>query len=138
MARPLPAPATGRKVCFSHVVVVGPETAACVAAALAAGRPVPVPGTPETAAEMLSCGEASAPVLALLLRRGAAAVPVPEDALAEAPAFLSEYGGPATTPSGAAGLTGVRHALADPALARALALGPASRVLLLVTEAPPV
>lgn len=95
-----------------------------------------MPGTLDTAAEMLSCGEASAPALAILLRHGAAAVVVPEAALVEAPTFLSAHGGPATTPSGAAGLAGLRQALADPALARSLALGPASRVLLLVTEAP--
>lgn len=121
----------------ARVVVVEPDAAACVGAALAAGRPVPVPGALDTAAEMLSCGEASAPALAVLLRHGAAAVAVPETRLGEAPAVLRDHGGPATTPSGAAGLAGLRHALADPALARALDLGPASRVLLLVTEAPP-
>ncbi|HJU19041.1 MAG TPA: pyridoxal-phosphate dependent enzyme, partial [Stellaceae bacterium] len=121
----------------ARVVVVEPDAAACVGAALAAGRSVPVLGTLGTAAEMLSCGEVSAPALAVLLHHGAAAVAVPEAALGEAPAFLSAHGGPLTTPSGAAGLAGLRHALADPALAHSLDLGPASRVLLLVTEAPP-
>ncbi len=120
------------------VVVVEPDGAACVAPALRAGRPVRIGGTLDTAAEMLSCGEASAPALAVLLRHEAKAVTVPEAALMKAPTLLLQHGGPATTPSGAAGLAGLCHALADPALARFLDLGPASRVLLLVTEAPPV
>lgn len=120
-----------------RVVVVEPKTAACVAPALAAGRPVAIDGALETAAEMLSCGEASAPALAALLRHDAAAVSVSEAALVEAPAFLAAHGGPATTPSGGAGLAGLRRALADPPLARSLDLGPTSRVLLLVTEALP-
>ena len=119
----------------SRIVVVEPEAAACVAAALAAGRPVAVPGALETAAEMLSCGEASAPALATLRRSGAEALTASEAALLAAPAFLASYDGPATTPSGAAGLAGLREALADPTLAARLALGPASRVLLLITEA---
>lgn len=119
----------------ARVVVVEPAAAACVAAALAAGRPVPVPGALETAAEMLSCGEASAPALAILRRHRAAALPVSEAALLAAPGFLCAHGGPATTPSGAASLAGLRTALSGPASAAGLALSPASRVLLLVTEA---
>jgi diaminopropionate ammonia-lyase len=61
-------------------VVVEPDAAACVGAALAAERPVPVLGIRDTAAEMPSCGEASAPALAVLLRHGAAAVAVPRPA----------------------------------------------------------
>jgi diaminopropionate ammonia-lyase len=118
-------------------MVAEPEAAACVAAALAAGRPVPVGGPLETAADMLSCGEASAPALAVLRRHGADALAVSEAGLLAAPGFLQAHGGPATTPSGAAGLAGLRAALADPALARRAALGPESRVLLLITEALP-
>jgi diaminopropionate ammonia-lyase len=91
----------------------------------------------ETAADMLSCGEASAPALAILRRHGADALAVSEAGLLAAPGFLQAHGGPATTPSGAAGLAGLRAALADPALARRAALGPESRVLLLITEALP-
>lgn len=119
-----------------RVIVVEPENAACVAAAFAAGRPVEVGGALETAAEMLSCGEASGPALRLLRGMAADALPVPEAALHAAPAFLAAYGGPETTPSGAAGLAGVRQALADEATRSSLALSPASRVLLVITEAP--
>ncbi len=116
------------------VVVVEPDQAACVAAALAAGHIVTVPGDLATAAEMLSCGEASAPAMAILRRRDARAVAVSEAELAAAPPFLRAHGGPATTPSGACGLAGLRHAMADPALARALGLDAASVVLLIATE----
>lgn len=118
-------------------MAVEPSAAACVTAALRAGRPVVVPGALDTVAEMLSCGEASAPALAILRHHGAEALPVPEAALLAAPAFLASHGGPATTPSGAAGLAGLQAALADCGTAARLGLGPASRVLLLVTEAVP-
>jgi diaminopropionate ammonia-lyase len=120
----------------ARIVVVEPENAACVAAALAAGHVVAAPGALETSAEMLSCGEASAPALVILLRRGALAMSVPETALLAAPDFLIAHDGPATTPSGAAGLAGLRLAVVDAELGERFALGPTSRVLLIATEAP--
>jgi diaminopropionate ammonia-lyase len=119
------------------IVVVEAEGAACVAAALAAGRVVRVPGALETSAEMLSCGEASGPALALLIRHGASAMAASEAALLAAPGFLLAHGGPATTPYGAAGLAGLRAARDSPDLSARLALDPSSRVLLIVTESPP-
>lgn len=120
----------------ARIVLVEPEAAACVAAALAAGRSVLVPGALDTRADMLSCGEVSAPALPILLRHGVSAITVPETALGEAPDFLAEHGGPWTTPSGAAGLAGLRHALTDSALSSLLMLSPGSCVLLLATEVP--
>lgn len=119
----------------ARIVVVEPEAAACVEAGLAAGRPVAVTGALETAAEMLSCGEASASALAVLKRRRADVLAVPEAALLTAPGFLTACGGSGTTPSGAAGVAGLQAALADSATAGRLDLGPRSRVLLLITEA---
>ena len=116
------------------VVVVEPEAAACVAAALARGRPVRVLGDLGTSAGMLSCGEASAPAVRVLRRHGARAVAVPEVGLAAAPGLLRAWGGPATTPSGAAGLAGLAEALAG-GDAGGLGLDATSRVLILVTEA---
>ncbi len=116
------------------VVVVEPSTAACVGAALEAGYPVQLTGGLETSATMLSCGKASAPALEVLRRHGVRAVKVHEDFLLRAPDLLFEAGGPRSTPSGAAGLAGAMAALADPALAAELHLGPESRLLLLVTE----
>lgn len=119
----------------ARIVVVEPEAAASVAAALAAKRPVLVTGTLETQADMLSCGEVSAPALPVLLSHGAVAIAAPEAALGQAPGFLADHDGPRTTPSGAAGLAGLRHALADSSRAASLALSADSRILLLVTEA---
>jgi diaminopropionate ammonia-lyase len=116
------------------VIVVEPEGAACVAAALAQDRPVRVPGELETAAEMLACGEASAPALAALQRHGARAMTVPESALGEATRLLRELGGPATTASGAAGLAALMRLMPRGATP-GFGLDASSRVLILVTEA---
>lgn len=117
------------------VIVVEPQEASCVAAALAVGYPVRVEGDLKTAAEMLSCGEASAPALTALRKQSAQVVIVSEAALAGAPGWLLKGGGPQTTPSGAAGLAGMTDALADHALAARLGLDADSRVLILITEA---
>ena len=112
------------------IVVVEPESAPAVAAAFAAGRPVRVEGSLETAAEMLSCGEASAPALAALRRHAVRAVSVPEKALDAAPELLRACDGPWTTPSGSAGLAGAVAARdGQPGLP------PDARVLVLITEA---
>jgi diaminopropionate ammonia-lyase len=116
------------------VIVVEPASAACVTAALAEDRLVRVPGELETSAEMLSCGEASAPAVAVLRRHGARTVTVSEAVLGDATRLLREQGGPATTPSGAAGLAGLVSLLArDPG--PGFGLDATSRVLILVTEA---
>ena len=119
----------------ARIVAVEPVGAACVGAALAARRVVALAGDLRTSAEMLSCGEASAPALTILLRHGAEAVAAPEAYLRAAPDFLAAHGGPRTTPSGAAGLAGLRLARAEPALAERLSLNETSRVLLIATEA---
>jgi diaminopropionate ammonia-lyase len=121
----------------ARIVVVEPEGAACVAAALAARAVVTVPGELQTSAEMLSCGEASAPALAVLMRYDVATIGVSEADLLAAPRFLKSAGGPATTPSGAAGLAGLIAARRDRLLARRFALDRQSRPLLIVTESPP-
>ena len=103
---------------------------------MAAGRPTRVPGDLDTLAEMLSCGEASAPALVVLRRHDAWVVTVSEPELAAAPDTLAACGGPVTTPSGAAGLAGAVAALGTPARARQLGLDVDSRLLILVTEGP--
>ncbi|TGD99461.1 pyridoxal-phosphate dependent enzyme [Methylobacterium nonmethylotrophicum] len=120
----------------ARIVAVEPASAACLEAAMAADRPVRVPGDLHTAAEMLSCGEASAPAIAVLKRYGAQVVTVAEPGLAEAPDILAAHGGPATTPSGAAGLAGAIAALGNPGRAEELGLDAGSRLLILVTEGP--
>jgi diaminopropionate ammonia-lyase len=113
-----------------RIIVAEPEMAPAVTRALAAGRPVRVQGSLETNAEMLSCGEASAPALDVLQRHAVEAILVSENELAEAPALLEACLGPRTTPSGSAGLAGII------ALGRVKArLDADARVLIVITEA---
>lgn len=118
----------------ARIVVVEPMTAPCVAAAFKAGRVVRVPGDLDTVAGMLSCGEASTPAMSILRRHRATVVQVAESDLIDAPAFLERHEGLRTTPSGAAGLAGLRRALERPELASSLELSPLSRVLVILTE----
>jgi diaminopropionate ammonia-lyase len=111
------------------IVVVEPETAPAVAAALAAGSVVRVEGDLETTAEMLSCGEASAPALEVLRKHRVEAVSVSESILDKTPAVLRDCGGPGTTSSGAASLAGAM-ALQE----QGSGLPPDARVLILITE----
>lgn len=118
------------------LLVVEPEMAACVAAALAAGRPVRIPGDLHTCADMLSCGLASAPALEILQRHGARSVVVSEDELERAVGVLRDAGGPDATASGAAGLAGLLHVAARAELRAAHWLTASSCVLLIATEGP--
>ena len=118
----------------ARFLVVEPESAACVASALADGTPTRIAGDLETSAGMLSCGVASAPALDILRRFGANSLLVGEDVLEAAASVLAKAGGPATTPSGAAGLAGLLRAASDPELRERHALDADSVVLLIVTE----
>lgn len=91
----------------SILYTVEPETVACVAAALSNRRPTLIAGDLETEAEMLSCGLASALAVEILLLHHAQPVTVSETQLRNAVVELRKAGGPATTPSGAAGLAGL-------------------------------
>jgi diaminopropionate ammonia-lyase len=119
----------------AKIVVVEPEAAACVKAALEAGHPVQIAGNLETCAEMLSCGLASAPALRTLRRWGAVSLPVTEEQLLGAVERLSALAGTPSTPSGAAGLAGLLAAARDKDIRAALGMGESSRVLLIATEA---
>jgi len=114
------------------IVVVEPEKAACVGAALARGEVIRLPGDLSTAAEMLSCGEASFPAVAILKRLGVQCLSVTEGELADGPAFISAHGGPRTTPSGGAGIAGLRKALAAQSVR--FGLTAASRVMVVISE----
>jgi diaminopropionate ammonia-lyase len=116
------------------IVVVEPESAACVNAALRIGKPVRIGGDLKTCAEMLSCGLASAPAVEILARHGVSSMTVTEEQILAAVDMLRTHGEVATTPSGATGFAGLLSALRDTALRTKLALGPESRVILVVTE----
>ena len=118
-----------------RIVVVEPEAAACVAAALEHRVPVQIEGALETCADMLSCGAASAGALQILLKHDAMAVQVREDELLDACGEMERAGGPSTTPSGAAGLAGLIAACASDDERRRLQIDDGSTILLFVTEA---
>jgi diaminopropionate ammonia-lyase len=118
----------------AEFIVAEPERAACVAAGMAEGRPVRISLERATSAAMLACGQASAPALKLLRRHAARSMTVQEATLIEAPSLLREHGGPATTPSGAAGLAGLVDAVGNVQAASDLNLVATSRVLILITE----
>jgi diaminopropionate ammonia-lyase len=115
------------------LVVVEPRSAACVAHALTLGRPERISGDLRTCAEMLSCGLASAPAVEILLKFSPKSVLVTEEELKAAPATLLKVGGPATTPSGAAGLAGFLQATRS-ADSRVVQLDSRSVVLMVATE----
>lgn len=119
-----------------RILVVEPERAACVARGLEAGHPVSLLGDLETAAEMLSCGTASAPALAILRRRQAQSVVVDDDQLQHAVDALRRADGPETTASGAAGLAGFLKAAASTELRALHGLDSSSDVLMVITEGP--
>ena len=116
------------------IVVVEPDAAACVSRALAARRPVRVEGMLSTAADMLSCGLASAPALEILLQHRVESVLIPEHGLRSAVDVLRRAGGPDSTPSGAAGLAGLLAVSFDATWCRTHALGTESAVLIIATE----
>lgn len=118
-----------------RILVVEPESAACVSQALAAGHPVLIPGSLQTSAEMLSCGLASAPAIEILKQHNVRSLLVNESHLQAAPATLQAAGGPLTTPSGAAGLAGLLFAATHPTQRTDHHLTPASNILLIITEA---
>lgn len=115
----------------ARFIAVEPAQAACLTAALEAGKPVRIPGALKTVGDMLACGEASAPALEIL--RGAiVAMTVSEKMLKAAPALLPA--GISTTPSGAAGLAGLQAVSESEALRAGFELTARSRVLLVITE----
>lgn len=116
------------------IVVVEPDSAACVGAALAAGYPVQIPGDLHTGADMLACGLASASAVVILQAHRCMAITVGEELLMAAPATLRSFDGPRSTPSGAAGLAGLLAACQTPNLADQLQLNANSEVLLIATE----
>lgn len=119
----------------ARLLTVEPETAACVALALRAGRPVRVPGDLRTVADMLSCGVASAAALGVLQSLDASPVLVSDEELAAAVMILRRTGGPESTASGAAGVAGLMRVASSEALRVRHRLDARSSVLVVATEA---
>lgn len=121
----------------AKLAIIEPEQAACVAPALAAGRVVRIEGSLHTCAEMLACGEASAPALAILQRHNPLPVLVSEAELLEAAEILRQEADIQTTPSGSAGLAGLLHVASRSALRQLVGIDRSSTVLLVATEVHP-
>ena len=119
-------------------VVVEPERAACLYESARAGRRVLLSGDIETVMAGLSCGEASLLAWDVLVPGTDDFMTVPDEAATDVMRLLADgvRGDPPVVcgESAGAGLAGMLAAMADPALAKALALGPDSRVLVFGTE----
>ena len=115
------------------VVVVEPETAACLLASAEAGRAVAAEGALETIMAGLACGEPSLLAWQELERAARGFVAIPDRvAVAAMRALAAE--GLISGESGAAGAAGLMAAATEPAARAALELGADSRVLLFSTE----
>lgn len=118
----------------AHLVSVEPEGADCLLQSARAGRSVTVAGPHTSCMAGLNCGTPSATSLSSLLDRTDAYLAIPDEPVYEAMRLLADEGIVAGE-SGAAGLAGLLQIVETPALARALDVGPDSRVLVVVTEA---
>ncbi|WP_426235128.1 pyridoxal-phosphate dependent enzyme [Pararhizobium sp. DWP1-1-3] len=121
----------------AKLAIVEPENAACVAPALAAGRVVRIDSSLHTCAEMLACGEASAPALAIFQRHNPLPVLVSEAGLLQAAEIMRQEADIHTTPSGSAGLAGLLQVARRGDLSELSGLDRSSTVLLVATEAHP-
>ncbi len=121
-----------------RLVVVEPETAACLMLAAEHGSIAQFPGNLETVMGGLSCGLASAPAWRVLETATDAFLTVPDGGVPEAMRLLAA-GADGDPPlvageSGVAGLVGLMAAAGSDDMRRQLGLDPASRILLFSTE----
>jgi diaminopropionate ammonia-lyase len=128
----------GRHDRLPRVIVVEPEPAACVMAALAAGEPITVSANRDTAMSVLQCGTVSVTAFENL-HAGVSCCLAIEDSWATTAA--SELGacGIRTGFSGAAGIAGLLAAFGGPfaePVRQHLGLSPDARLLAVATESP--
>ncbi len=121
-----------------RMVVVEPETAACILETVRAGQPTAVHGDLETIMAGLACGEVSLLAWEVLEEGLDDVLAIPDAAAAEGMRLLARGSGDdppiVAGESATAGLAGLLIALAQPETAAALGLGPESRVLLFGSE----
>lgn len=104
---------SGKKNYPRRVIVVEPENAACVMAALAAGEPIEVSANQRSAMNVLQCGTVSLTAFANL-HAGVSCCLAIEDAWAAAAVAKLSSCGVLTGPSGAAGVAGLLAAFEGP------------------------
>jgi diaminopropionate ammonia-lyase len=114
-------------------VVIEADVTACLAQSARQSRLVTAESGGRTVLGRLECRKPSSVAWPVLAQQAAAFVAIDDDtAIAAARALVNE--GLKTTPSGAAGLAGIQHALSDRDLRTALRLDHDSRVLIVITE----
>jgi diaminopropionate ammonia-lyase len=119
------------------VIVVEPEAAASIMAALAAGEPVAVSASQVTAMSVLQCGTVSLTAYANL-HAGVSCYLAVEDSWALAAVSELRSSGIRTGPSGAAGVAGMLAAFSGPfagPIRQHLGLSSEARLLVVATEA---
>ena len=116
------------------VIVVEPESAACLQASARADRAVTLPQTQTTTMGRLACYTPSAAAWPVL-RALTAAFATVSDAEAAAACESLEQHDLATTTSGAAGFAALSRIARSPTDRQRLALGPESEALVVITEA---
>ncbi len=119
-------------------LLVEPEKAACFFASAQAGRPTAVTGGLDTVMGGLAAGEVSILAWRVLWAGADAFLTIPDRAALDLMRLLAA-GARGDAPvvageSAVAGLAGALGALQNPALAKALGLGPDSRILVFGTE----
>jgi diaminopropionate ammonia-lyase len=123
----------------TRVIVVEPEHAACVMAALAAGEPIEVSASQISAMTVLQCGTVSLTAFATL-HAGVSCCLAIEDAWALAAASKLRSCGVLAGPSGAAGLAGLLAVFTGPfsrPVRDFLGLTSAARLLVFASESAP-
>jgi diaminopropionate ammonia-lyase len=119
------------------IVIVEPETAACLLASSNAGTASRIEGDLHTIMGMLECGEASAIAWTILEQRADAFITIDDETAMQAHDFLTRGDAGVMLDvgySGAAGVAGLMAAIADSEVAAALRLDSASRILTFGTE----
>lgn len=125
--------ARGRFTPAPALIVVEPESAACLLLSAEAGALTTAPGSLDTIMAGLACGEPSLLAWQELERAASAFMAIPDDAAIEGMRVLAE-GGIVSGESGAAGLGAVLLATRDRSVRDSLHLGNDSRILLFSTE----
>jgi diaminopropionate ammonia-lyase len=126
-----------RRVRPPGVVVVEPESAACVMTALAAGEPITVSASEVSAMSVLQCGTVSLTAFSTL-RSGVSCCLAIEDSWATTAATMLRSYGIHTGPSGAAGVAGLLAAFRGPfagPVRQHLGLSSEARLLVVASEA---
>jgi diaminopropionate ammonia-lyase family len=121
------------------LIVVEPETAACLMESARVGTAAQIGGSQRTIMEMLACGEASPVAWTILQHRADAFITIDDDAARNALTLLrsgTAAGFPIDVgPSGAASFAGLLEVMKHSAIREQLELGSDARVLVFGTEA---